>query len=149
VRSRLAVYEKIPDDKAVKAQLLKSEAIQNDIWSQCVAASKASGSPAVMSLVLATVNEMIDITTVRTAALISHPPFGIFIMLMLTVLVSSLVAGYGMSISGYLSTFHFVLFMILVGVTVYVILDFEYPRIGLIRLDYMDALLIETLEQMK
>jgi hypothetical protein len=149
VRSRLAVYEKIPDAKAFNAAVRKSEAIQNEIWKEVVTAAKQSGNPAVMTLVLNTVNEMIDITTTRTVALQAHPPLAIFIMLGVTVLASSLLAAYSMSIAGSPSAIHTIVFVILVGVSVYATLDFEYPRIGLFRLDPVDQVLVETMEKME
>ncbi len=149
VRSRLAVYEKIPDAEAVRAELGKSAEIQNEIWKQVVAASQHSSSPAVMILVLTPVNEMIDITTTRAVAAEMHPPPVIFIMLGVTVLACSLLASYSMSIAGRLSLIHIIVFVLLVGIAVYVTFDFEYPRMGLIRVDPVDHVLIETLERMK
>jgi hypothetical protein len=42
-----------------------------------------------------------------------------------------------------------VAYAVLLGVAVYVILDYEFPRIGLIRIDPLDQVLRETLAQMK
>jgi hypothetical protein len=70
-------------------------------------------------------------------------------MLGVTVLASSLLAGYNMAAAGRFSALHTAIFITLVSISVYVILDFEYPRIGLIRLDSMDDVLIETLHSMK
>jgi len=149
VRSRLEVYDKIPDVDAVKAALRKSAHIQNEIWQQTVAAAQKSDRHALMALALSSLNQMIDITTTRTVAFYAHPPQVIFIMLGVTVLVSSLLAGYSMSVAGRPSTLHIMMFILLVGVSVYVILDFEYPRIGLIRIDPIDSVLVDTLERMK
>jgi hypothetical protein len=149
VRSRLAVYEKIPDAEAVRVELRKSGEIQNEIWKQVVTASQQSGSPSVMILVLSPVNEMIDITTTRVVAGEMHPPPVIFIMLGVTLLACSLLASYSMSVGGRPSLLHIIVFVLLVGVAVYVTFDFEYPRVGLIRVDPIDHVLTETLERMK
>jgi hypothetical protein len=149
VRSRLAVYEKIPDAEAVRAELRKSGEIQNEIWKQVVSASQQSGSPAVMILVLSPVNEMIDITTTRAVAAETHPPPVIFIMLGVTLLACSLLASYSMSVAGRPSLIHTIVFVLLVGIAVYVTFDFEYPRVGLIRIDPVDKVLTETLERMQ
>jgi len=149
VRSRLAVYEKIPDAEAVRGELRKSGEIQNEIWKQVVSATQQSGSPAVMILVLSPVNEMIDITTTRTVAAETHPPPVIFIMLGVTVLACSLLASYSMSVAGRPSLIHIIVFVLLAGIAVYVTLDFEYPRVGLIRIDPVDKVFTETLERMQ
>jgi hypothetical protein len=44
---------------------------------------------------------------------------------------------------------HMTAFAAITAVTVYVILDLEYPRLGLIRVDAADQLLIELREGMK
>jgi hypothetical protein len=149
VRSRLAVYEKVPDAEAVGVELRKSEEIQNEIWKQVVTASQQSGSPAVMMLVLSSVNQMIDITTTRTVASETHPPLVIFLMLGVTVMASCLLASYSMSLAGRPSLLHMIVYVLLVGVAVYVTFDFEYPRTGLLRVDPIDHVLTETMERMK
>jgi hypothetical protein len=149
VRSRLAVYQAIPDESGVKKAIRKSKSIQSEIWTQAVAAVKGNSDPATKSLVISSLNEMIDITTPRTIALHAHPPLVIFVMLGVSAVVSSLLAGYSMTLGGRLSAVHATVFIVLVVVSAYIILDYEYPRIGLIRLDPVDQVLIEVLESMK
>jgi hypothetical protein len=148
VRSRLAVYEKIPDVEAVNAALDRSWALQRRIWEQAVMASREVG-PAEKSLVLQSLNAMIDITTVRTIALMTHPPLAVFVMLALAVVASSVLAGYSMSANGVRNWPYVLTFAIVAATALYVILDYEFPRVGLINVDAVDQLLAETLEKME
>jgi hypothetical protein len=148
VRSRLAVYQKIPDVDAARAALARSSEVQGKLWKRAVEAARAS-APADRSLVLTSLNEMIDITTVRTLALTTHPPAAVFAMLFLTVLMSSILAGYSTSVSQSRDWVTIAAFALVIAAAVYVILDYEYPRMGVIRLDPVDGLLVETLEKMK
>jgi CDP-diglyceride synthetase len=148
LRSRLDVYEKIPDSKAVIAALDRSSTLQRRIWAKAVEAAKESG-PAEKSLVLAALNEMIDITTVRAVALITHPPPAVFGMLALTVIASSALAGYTMSASAVRDWVSTIALALILGIALYMILDYEYPRVGLIRIDPVDQVLVETLKEMK
>jgi hypothetical protein len=145
--SRLEVYQKIPDIKAVNAALHRSSALQADVWKKAVEAVKGSG-PAEKSLLLTSLNEMIDITTVRTVALMTHPPAAVFAMLALTVIASSLLVGYTMSSSGVHDWVFVAAFAFVLGAAVYVILDYEYPRAGLVRIDPVDQVLAQTLAKM-
>ncbi|HYR84190.1 MAG TPA: DUF4239 domain-containing protein [Terriglobia bacterium] len=149
VRSRLAIYQKIPDIDAARAELEQSHTLQNEIWQQAVAAAKQADSPAVLTLVLQPINEMIDITDTRTAALQAHLPFVIFLMLAVTVLASSMLAGYNMGGSGKRSWMHVISYALLVCSAVYLVLELEYPRLGLVRIDGADQILAQTLEGMK
>ncbi len=148
LRSRLAVYQKIPDIKAVNAALDQSSALQNKVWKDAIEAMKESG-PAEKSLVLTSLNEMIDITTTRTVAMMTHPPAAVFMMLFLTVIASSALAGYEMSAVGIRDWVFVIAFASVLGAAIYVTLDYEYPRIGLVRIDSVDTVLMQTLEEMK
>ncbi len=153
VHSRLAIYRKIPDWEAVDAlrrEVRQSTALQRDIWRQAVAASKRADSPAVPTLVVTSIDRMIDIATTQTVALQRHPPPAVWGMLALTLLASCVLAGYSMSGSGARNWVHIVVFSILFSAVIYINVDFEYPRMrGFIRIDEMDKLLVQTLDNMK
>jgi uncharacterized membrane protein YagU involved in acid resistance len=92
---------------------------------------------------------MIDITTTRSMALQTHPPTIIFVLLGILSLMSAMVAGYGMTGGKTKSWIHIVGFSAIVAGTIYVILDLEYPRWGLIQVSAADKLLAELLVTMK
>jgi hypothetical protein len=124
--------------------------LQGEIWTQAVAASRAEGaSSAAPMLLLPALNQMIDITTTRAMAVQLHPPFIIFAMLFLVALASALLAGYGMAGGKSRRWLHVIGFAVVIALTVYVILDIEFPRRGLIRVDAFDQALVEVRESMK
>jgi hypothetical protein len=61
----------------------------------------------------------------------------------------SLVAGYGMAGSTQRSWIHMIVFAAMMAVTVFVIIDIEYPRVGLIRVDAADQVLLELRESVR
>jgi hypothetical protein len=146
--ARLAIYRKLPDIDAAKKELARAQVIQDQLWRQVVSAAKDSDSPAVMMLVLSNVNEMLDITTTRTAATQAHLPGIVFAMLGATVLACSLLAGYNMAWNQHRSWVHIASYTILVSVAVYLILELEYPRLGFVRIEAADDLLIQELDKM-
>jgi hypothetical protein len=81
-------------------------------------------------------------------ALQMHPPMVIFAMLFGLALAASLLAGYSMTGSRVRSWFHMLGFALVMAVAVYVILDIEYPRLGLIRVDAFDQAMIDLRESM-
>jgi hypothetical protein len=88
-------------------------------------------------------NEMIDITATRTMAMQIHPPLVVYVMLFGITLASALLAGYAMAESPRPSRLHLVGFALIVALSVFVILDLEYPRRGLIRMDSADRMLVD------
>ncbi len=149
VDSRLEVYRALPNVERAKANLVKSAQIQSRIWSHAVAATRELNSPAATSLILATLNNMIDITTTRVVATQTHPPTIIFVVLVVMVLAAGLLAGYNMSASSSRNWTHRLVFMALMTLALYLILDLELPRFGLIRIDDFDRLLVDVRNSMK
>lgn len=72
-----------------------------------------------------------------------------FVLLFGLALGSSLVAGYEMSGSTRRNWTHMIMLAAMTAFTVYIILDLEYPRAGMIRVDAADQVLIELQESMK
>ena len=142
--TRIEVYRKLPDIAAAKDSLAKANELQKQIWRQAVVASRAEGAqPAAPILLLPALNAMIDITTTRTMATQMHPPSIVFAMLFGLALAASLLAGYGMTGSKVRRWFHMLGFALVMAFAVYVILDIEYPRLGLIRVDAFDQALVD------
>jgi hypothetical protein len=150
VESRLEVYRKLPDLEAVKVELARSTQLQGDIWSQAVAAGRLEGAPpAATILLLPALNQMIDITTTRTMATQMHPPVVIFVLLFGLALASALLAGYGMAGGKSRNWIHMLGFAAVMAVATNVILDIEYPRLGLIRVDAFDQVLVDVRDSMQ
>jgi hypothetical protein len=147
--SRLAVYKKLPDIEAAEQEWARGVALQGEIWSQAVAACRAHSDSPPCLLLLPALNEMIDITTTRKMSMMTHPPTIIFVLLFGLALGCSLVAGYGMARSKQRSWIHMIVFAAMMAVTVFVIIDIEYPRVGLIRVEAADQVLVELRESMR
>jgi hypothetical protein len=78
-----------------------------------------------------------------------HPPMVVFAMLFGLALAGALLAGYGMAGGRARSWLHMVGFAAVLAGAVYVIIDLEYPRLGLIRVDAFDTALVELRNGMK
>jgi hypothetical protein len=149
VEARLDTYRKLPDIVAARQALAHSTQLQGQIWSQALAACQEAPQAASM-LLLPALNAMIDITTTRSMAPLIHPPLVIFVMLCVLALASSVLAGY--SIAGGRTSVcwvHMLLFAVIMALTVNVILDLEYPRLGFIRVDAVDQVLVDLQNSMK
>jgi hypothetical protein len=122
---------------------------RGEIWSQAVAATSGERYQPTRVVVLPAINAMIDITTTRTVAAQAHPPMVIFAMLVLVAMVGSLLAGNAIVTKRVRPWLHVVGIAAATALAVFVILDIEFPRIGLIRLDAFDKVLVDVRESMK
>ena len=136
--------------QAAAVEMAKSKKLQEEIWTQAVPATRLPNShPDAGKLLLPALNDMIDIATTRTMALQIHPPRIIYFLLFGLGLICSLLAGYRMASGQHRSWLHILGFTVITVIIVYVILDVEYPRTGLIRLETADQLLVKVREGMK
>ena len=141
LEARLRAYHE-DSDRGTRERLLAAvPKLQQQIWTQAVVATGAAASPAVASNTLLAINEMIDVSTARTVARQTRLPTLILVLLIVIALTSALVAGYAKAQRGRRSPLHAVLYAAAVAVTIYVVLDLDNPRIGLIRLDATEQIL--------
>ena len=147
--ARLSAYRKLPDLEAAMQDLAISLRIQGEIWTSAVEVSRTDAGAAARMLLLPAMNEMFDIAEARTIAARMHPPPVIFAMLGALALAGALLAGYGMAARQTRSWIHVVGFAAAMAVAIYVIMDLEYPRAGLIRVDQFDQALVDLRASMK
>jgi hypothetical protein len=149
VEARLAVYRVLPDIEASTEQAAIATRLQQEIWAGTIA-TLAEAPPTATGVVIPALNQMIDITTSRAIAALTHTPM--FIMARLSVLgfACSLLAGYVLACSQTRRAgLHMLAFALMMTTTIYTIIDLDFPRFGLIRLDFADQGLLDLLARMK
>ncbi len=111
--------------------------------------ARASGEQAWDKFVFPALNEMFDIGTLRTHALLWHPPAIVFVLLSALAPACSLLAGFAMAGAVQRPRLHMLTFAAIIAVTVYVIADLELPRQGLFRVVGDDQRLIDLRADMR
>jgi hypothetical protein len=86
---------------------------------------------------------------VRIAATQIHPPTIVYAMLVALSLAAALLAGYQQAGEKDYDWMHKLGFAAITSLTVYVILDIEHPRLGLVRIDAIDQFLVDVRAGMK
>jgi hypothetical protein len=150
VDSRIATDRKLPNVAEARQELERSQQLQGEIWARAVAATSMPGvRPGADLVLLPALNQMFDITTIRVTATQMHPPLIIYVMLTGFALVAALLAGYQTAAEEERDRIHRVGFATIMAFTVYVILDLEYPRLGFVRIDAIDKVLMDVRDGMK
>jgi hypothetical protein len=143
VDTRLAFFKEMANVDAATHALSRTNALQGEIWSQAVTACGETSSVAASILLLPALNTMIDLTTTGTMLAKTHLPLLIRVLLILSPLLCAFLAGIESAPLTRRVWMPSILFAIILSLTVYVILDLDYPRIGLIRVDPFDEAMIE------
>jgi hypothetical protein len=145
--SRLETYRMVRRTETWGAEYMRSVALQNRIWAGAVAGCPDAPDPCRL-LLLPALNAMIDITTTRLVSTWQHPPGVVYAMLFLLALGTSFLAGYATAGSRTHSWSHMILFAAVTSIAIFVIVDMEYPRLGFIRADAADKVLIDLRRSM-
>ena len=147
--ARLAVYQVLPDIDASRAQTARAATLQTEIWNDANAALKDSPHSASLLLIPA-VNDMIDITSTRDVMLYSHIPAVVMAAVLVLAAVCAMLTGNGLARKKRAGlSLHTLGFALVLAATIYLIFDLDYPRAGLIQLDYADQALADLLKTMK
>jgi hypothetical protein len=150
VDARLESYSNATDVAATSASLAEDAALQSAIWKRAIAETTRPGMPTPPAmLLLPALNEMIDITTTRVMAARNHPPSVVFMMLAALAVIGALLVGYGTSVNRQRTWLHTLVYAVILSLTTYVIIDLEFPRLGLIRVDSADQVLTDLRSSMR
>lgn len=142
IQSRVASYEKATDPAGFAAAFARTEALQAEIWQQAIEAGRRPDAlPAVNQQLIPALNEMFDITTTRAMAMATHAPAPVMISLWIAALVATAIAGFSSRASAHVRWASVAGYSAMISLSIYLIIDFEYPRAGMIRVDHFDAVI--------
>ena len=145
--ARLSYYGKLPDETAAEPDLQRADQIEAAIWTHIVEAAPR-GIPGTVQTLIPAVNDMFDVASLRQMALRTHPPLPIYGLLMLLALVCASLAGHHAAPSVRPPWVLPLLFSGISALAIFVIIDLEYPRAGLIRIESADFLLHDVRARM-
>ena len=124
-----------PDPFAPSSEIMRTE---KDIWTRSVAACMTPEGEKARMLLLPSVNEMFDAVDRERLARRMHPPPVIFVMLASMSIAAALFGGYALSSAPKRNWMYIVGVAGTVSLATYVILELEYPRLGLVQIDAVD-----------
>lgn len=139
--ARIALYKTFSQAglEAARTEYARSVALQSEIWTAAVEASREVPPAAI--IVLPALNTMFDVASSRVAATQMHPPTIVYVVLAVISLICGFLVGYEMGATEAPSLAHMLVLAAILSFTFFVILDFEYPRLGFIRIDDFDRLI--------
>lgn len=145
----LAVFVEVSDPESFRRDYEELERQGDAIWQLVAAECREERSKVHANAVMTHLAEVFDIATARRATLGTHPPLVIYVLLHALALVCAFLAGFASGPAKHPSWVHVHLLAATIAATIYVTLDLEFPRLGLIRVDAADALLRELRATMR
>jgi len=149
LESRIEVYEKFGERERSNAALARGGQLQQQIWTAAVGSCPQAPVAAACMLLLPALNDMFDITTTRTMAQQTHLPALIIGLVAVLCCLGGVLSGYAMSAQADRNPLQVAVFALAISATVYVVLDLEFPRAGLINLAAMDQAIVGLRDLMR
>jgi len=143
VDALIAWYGESPSSMETVKEPKQVTQAMNALWSLSVAACQTPRGESARVLLLPALNDMFGATDRERLARRIHPPTVIFVMLGITALATALFAGYGLGSGKSRNWIYMLGIAAAVSIATYVILELEYPRLGLFRVNAMDEALVE------
>ena len=116
---------------------------QRELWSKAVAACLAPAGDKARMLLLPSLNDMFGAVEKEKLARRIHPPRIIYVMLIIAGMASAVFAGYALAGGPNRPWLYMVGVATAIAVAMFVILQLEFPRLGLVGIGEMDQALVE------
>jgi len=141
---RIDMYRPPLDLDQLNERFAERSKIEADMWNAARASVHAMAFPdkLIAAPILPAISAMSDASDTQRLSQALHPPRLIMVLLAALTIVGSLVSGYLMGIEKKRDWFLTILFVVLMAASFAVILDLEYPRLGFINLDSVEAELV-------
>lgn len=140
--ARIAYYQAGIDETQLNQTLQKSNEYSGEIWKLVTRLSQDKDNSLRSQQMIPAVNAMMDMITTRDSDRNAHVPESIYWLLFLLTLTGSFIMGYGSKGK----RFNWILvsgFALMTVMTIYLILDLDRPRRGIINMDLTHAKIVE------
>jgi hypothetical protein len=149
LEARIGYYEAKTDLSDVVQRVHEANAYGAKIWERASALSRDTNLYVASMQMIPSINEMLDLSTARRIGEISRVPDSIVTMLFFLSFVSAFFLGYYSTSHGKPDRMLPIVFCALISSVIFITLDLDRPRRGLIQLDTSQQAMIELREMFK
>ncbi|MBX7103865.1 MAG: hypothetical protein K1X57_07275 [Gemmataceae bacterium] len=133
---RLEMFEKALDPAQLTRCRGEMDRLLDQLWKSVEAVAQADRAIIVPSQIVPAANQVIDLSAAQIWALQNHVPGPVVLLLFTSVLVSCGLIGYSSGQTGLRQWGHWIAFNTMFTLTMFVILDFDRSRRGLIQVNH-------------
>lgn len=126
-----------------QAELRESDRLLESLWQLATRAAAEAPNPVTTGLYIQALNELIDAYGTRDAALSRHVPEVVLFLMFTTFILTALLVGYSAGVAGHRTSFATYILEILIVCLVFVIIDLDRPRRGLIEVSHQSLVQLQ------
>lgn len=123
--------------------LRQAKLMEARLWSHAVKAAELDKSVVTSGLFIQSLNELIDTSTTRNAALNRQVPEIVLLLMFATIIMTTATLGYASGIAGHRVTLAAFVLVMLIALVVYLIIDLDRPRRGAIQVSHESMLSLQ------
>ena len=123
--------------------LHQAKLMEAGLWSHAVKAAELDKSVVTSGLFIQSLNELIDTSTTRNTALNRQVPEIVLLLMFATIVLTTATLGYASGIAGHRVTLAAFVLLILIALVVYLIIDLDRPRRGVIQVSHESMLSLQ------
>ena len=144
VEARISFYTAKADWAEIIKSLNETQVLQTSLWERASSLGRDKENLHRTAQMIPALNAMFDITTTRNAATLDKVPVVIYYLLLIICLTAALMVGYS---GGLKPDWTMVLcFSLMISLTVYLIIDLDRPRRGVITMDMANSQIVKLRE---
>ncbi|MDD2309492.1 MAG: DUF4239 domain-containing protein [Desulfuromonadaceae bacterium] len=123
--------------------LHQAKLLEAQLWSHAVKAAEQDSRVVTSGLFIQSLNELIDTSSTRNAALNRHVPEIVLFLMFATIVLTTATLGYASGIAGHRVTLAAFVLVMLIAMVVYLIIDLDRPRRGVIQVSHESMLSLQ------
>jgi len=120
--------------------LHQAKLMEAQLWNHAVRAAELDGSVVTSGFFIQSLNELIDTSGTRNAALNRHVPEIVLFLMFATIVLTTATLGYASGLAGHRVTLAAFVLVMLIALVVYLIIDLDRPRRGAIQVSHESML---------
>jgi len=144
----LNIYRDLPNLKKAWQDIDRLNIMQNQIWHTVTLAVKGTPDKYAELLVVPAMDDMFTASYTGINMARIHPPIIIFLLLIMLAALGAFLVGYIAAENQQKNPVHIASYVILTAFIIYIITNIEFPRVGFVRLNMFDQLLVDVREGM-
>lgn len=149
VELQLRAYQDIPHFAQVKTDRDEILRLQHDIWETVAKSAQANPNNGLAQIYIPNISKMFDVAQTGLDLTLVHPPAIIFELLIGLALLGGFLVGYTAAENKQNNSLHVISYVLITAFTIFVILNLEFPRVGFIRYNSFDYILVAAMDNMK
>lgn len=125
--------------------LHQAKLMEAQLWRQAVRAAELDKNVVTSGLFVQSLNELLDASATRNAALNPQVPEIVLLLMIATIVLTTATLGYASGIAGHRVTLAAFVLLILIALIVYLIIDLDRPRRGVIQVSQESMLSLQQI----